>query len=369
MKFLIIHNEYSRRGGEESVVALQKKLLTDHGHTVIEYIRRHGDVGRVMSFFTALLNRQAVNDVRTLIEAQRPDAALVHNLFPVISAAVIPVLNEAGVRVVMTLHNYRLVCPNGLFYVGGKVCERCGTSPLGQLNCVLHRCEGSIAGSIAWSIRGIFSRHYFRNVDKFMALSDFQRLKITEYSKLEYRKFAIVPNCVYQMPGSSATREDFVGFVGRLSEEKGVDLLFETARLLPDVNFRVAGERAESCSLSDIPPNIELVGFLDKQQLADFYCAARSIILTSGCYEGFPLTVLEAMYYGTTVIVPAWAALPEIVGDCGVLYEPNSAEALAKKIMERHTPGRRAHERVVEHYNAESYYSHIMSCLTDGIDI
>lgn len=363
MKFLIIHNEYSRRGGEESVVAQQCKLLRSNGHTVIEYSRRHGEVSKIGSFFTALFNSKSVRDIRRIIESEKPDAAIIHNLFPVISAAILPVLKKAGVRVVMTLHNFRLVCPNGLFYTHGSVCERCGTSPLGMVNCALRKCEGSAAGSLAWSVRSLWAKSYFKSVDKFMALSDFQRSKITQYSDLDVAKFEIVPNFVGDMPTSELTPTDYIGFVGRLSEEKGVKLLFETARLLPSHKFRVAGERAENCSTDNIPPNVELVGMLDKQQLADFYSAARYIILTSSCYEGLPLTVLEAMYYRATVIVPRWAALPEMVGDAGVFYTPNDAEDLARRITENHNTGEAAHQRVTEKYNAVQYYNNIMRCV------
>lgn len=364
MKFLIIHNEYSRRGGEESVVALQAKLLAEHGHEVIRYSRRHGDVSRFASLFTAIRNPQAVRDLQKIINLEKPDIAIVHNLFPIISAAILPMLRQSGVRIMMTLHNYRIVCPNGLFYTQGHICERCGSSSLGILNCTIYRCQGSFAGSAAWSLRALFSERHLKNVDLFMALSEFQKQKITEYTDIDPAKFVIVPNCVDDLPESSVTRGDFVGFVGRLSSEKGVELLFETARALPGVKFRVAGERAENYHLSQIPPNIELLGLLNRQQLADFYCEARCIILTSSCYEGFPLTVIEAMYYRATVIVPGWGALPEMVeGGAGILYTPNSAADLAAKISESPNTGNFAHQKVTDKYSSEQYYNNIMRCV------
>lgn len=364
MKFIIIHNQYSRQGGEETVVELQKTLLTQNGHTVIQYSRRHGEVGKIASLFTSLHNRKAIREIRAVVTAQKPDVAIIHNLFPIISAAILPVLHKMGVRTIMTLHNYRLVCPNGLFYTHGNVCERCATSG-NMLNCALQRCEGSLLGSIAWSIRGAWSKKALHSIDKFMALSTFQKEKITKYSNYDPSKFEIVPNCInsQSMPTSDAAKQDYVGFVGRLSKEKGIELLFETARLLPNQQFKIAGQKAENCTLTNIPTNVELVGQLDKQQLADFYTAARSIVLTSSCYEGFPLTVLEAMYYRTTVIVPRWAALPEIVGDTGVLYEPHSAQDLALKIQEKNDTTDAAYKRVVEKYNQIQYYNNIMRCV------
>ena len=121
MKFLIIHNRYSRPGGEEGVVALQRQLLESRGHTVLLYERSYDEIrtwrfGRLTSLFSALYNRRSVLDIREIVRREQPDAAIVHNLFPVISPAILPELRKARVRVLMTLHNYRLVCPTGLFH-------------------------------------------------------------------------------------------------------------------------------------------------------------------------------------------------------------------------------------------------------------
>lgn len=365
MKFLIIHNQYSRRGGEESVVELQRDLLISHGHTVIEYSRSHSEVGAAMRFVTAIYNRRSVRDIRRIVQSENPDVAIIHNLFPVISAAVLAVLKKSGIRVLMTLHNYRLACPNGLFYTNGKPCEQCGIKG-SVIPCITNRCQGTLLGSISWAARTFCAAPLFcKYVDKFMALSHFQKNIITKYTDIEPNKFEIVPNCIQPLPIPNIERQDYVAFVGRLSVEKGVDLLFETARLLPDTRFKVAGECAENTTIDNIPPNVELVGYLNREQLAEFYCAARCFVLTSSCYEGFPLTVIEAMYYRTTVIVPRWASLPDIVanGRAGALYTPNSAHDLALRITENHQTGQQAHKRVMEKYGSEQYYNNIMRCV------
>lgn len=367
MKFLIIHNQYSRRGGEENVVELQRRILTSHGHAVIEYSRKHGEVSKARSLFTALRNPAAIRDIREICKVEKPDVAIIHNLFPVISAAIIPELHAAGVKILMTLHNYRLSCPNGLFYTHGAVCESCGKGSV--INCALKRCQGSLAGSVAWSLRAAFSSHYFRFVDAFLALSEFQKQKITTYSDLPTAKFHIVPNCIdidtMPVPSTEQRTKDYIAYVGRLSKEKGVELLFETARRMPECRFKVAGEKAENLLQISLPANIELLGFLDRQQLADFYSNAQKVVLTSGCYEGFPLTVIEAMYYNATVVVPQWAALPEIVdnGECGVLYTPNDVESLVQKLGSNYNFEDKPYQRVTLNYNAQQYYENIIRCI------
>ena len=378
MKFLIVHNRYSRAGGEEGVVAFQRRLLESRGHEVVLYERSHEEIrnwrfGRFASLFSALYNRRAIREVRELVEHERPDVAIVHNLFPVISPAVLPVLKKASVRVLVTLHNYRLVCPTGIFYTGGRICERCGRCAGREWNCLIHKCEGSWAGSFGYALRGWWSRkkgYFSKNVDCFLALSDFQRDILSRYTGISAERFAVVPNCIdpAAMPAPSDTAmaagRHYIAYAGRLSPEKGIDLLFAVARLLPDMEFRVAGEAAEGYALPVVPPNVKLLGQLDRVQLADLYIGAAAVAVTSRWYEGFPLSVIEAMYYGAPVVVPELGGLPEIVdhGICGLTYAPGSAEELAERLgrltadpLLTSRIGIRGRQRVLDRYNPDVY--------------
>lgn len=387
MKILLIHNRYSRVGGEETVVQFQRQLLERQGHTVLLYERDYHEIrrwrfGRFASLFSALYNRRAVRDIRRLTRQERPEAAIVHNLFPVISAAVLPVLKRSGVRVLMTLHNFRLVCPTGVFYTRGEICERCATGRAREWNCLFRRCERSWSGSFGYALRGWWSRrrgYFSENVDRFLALSDFQRTRLSRYTGIPQERFAVVPNCIdpAEMPEPSETtktgEKQYIAYAGRLSREKGIDLLFDAARRLPNLEFRVAGEAADGYTLPEVPENVQLLGRLDRRQLADLYAGATAMALTSRCYEGFGLVVIEAMYYGTPVVVPELAGLPEIVehGACGVIYEPGSAEALASALsrlaadpQKAAEMGRRGQERVRSHYNPEKYYRLLLENLS-----
>lgn len=379
MKILIVHNRYSRAGGEEGVVAFQRRLLESRGHTVIMYERSYDEIrnwrlGRLASLFSALHNRKSVCEVREIVRQDRPDVAIVHNLFPVISPAVLPVLKKAGVRVLMTLHNYRLVCPTGIFYTGGRICERCGRCAGREWNCLAHKCEGSCAGSFGYALRGWWSRvrgYYSRNVDRFLALSDFQRDILSRYTGIPARRFAVVPNCIdpAAMPEPDASGigrgRRYVAYAGRLSREKGIDLLFETARMLPQVEFRVAGTAAEGYVLPEAPKNVRLLGQLDKSGLAGLYAGALAAVVTSRWYEGFPLSVIEAMYYAAPVVVPELGGLPEIVADgcAGQTYPAGSAATLAERIaslvadpQKAAALGLKGRQRVLGRYNPDVYY-------------
>lgn len=385
MKFLIIHNRYSKTGGEERVVEFQRELLERNGHEVVLYVRSYDEIrtwrfGRVKSFFTALRNKKAIADIRRIVADQKPDIAIVHNLFPVISPAILPVLKAGGVKVWMTVHNFRLVCPVGTFYTHGQVCERCGTSGNREWNCLYRKCEGSLAGSYAYALRNRRARkkeYYTRNVDRFLVLSAFQREKLVGYG-LPDERFRVVPNVIDpgMMPEPGVTgRKGYVAFVGRLSEEKGVDLLFETARRMPQVVFKAAGiwaPRAQQRWGNQVPPNVELVGELNREELADFYAGAATVISPSKCYEGFQLSVIEAMYYGTPVVVPESGGMADIVecGECGLLYPMGSADDLSAQIRLllddtelAATLGRKGRERVLREYNPERYYELLLENL------
>ena len=379
MKILIVHNRYSRAGGEEGVVAFQRRLLESRGHSVVMYERSYDEIrgwrfGRLSSLFSALYNRRSVREIRGLIQKERPAVAIVHNLFPVISPAVLPVLRKSGVRVLMTLHNYRLVCPTGIFYTRGEICERCGHRAGREWNCLARKCEGSWAGSFGYALRGWWSRArgcFSGNVDRFLSLSDFQRDILSRYTGIPVERFAVVPNCIdpAAMPAPSPAAltggRRYIAYAGRLSREKGIDLLFEAARLLPEIEFRVAGTAAEGYVLPETPVNVRLLGQLDKQQLADLYIGAQAVIVTSRWYEGFPLSVIEAMFYAAPVVVPELAGLPEIVdhGKSGLTYPAGSAAGLAARLGELLADPYKAarigvsgRQRVVDCYNPDLYY-------------
>lgn len=378
MRFLLIHNRYSRTGGEEGVVAFQRQLLESRGHSVVVYERsydeiRHWRFGRLASLFSALYNRRSVHEIRQLVQHERFDAAIVHNLFPVISPAVLPELKRAGVRVLMTLHNYRLICPTGICYTQGTICERCGSKSGREFHCLSHKCEGSWTGSFGYALRGWWSRersYFSRNVDRFLALSYFQRDLLSRHTGIPAERFAVIPNSIdpSSMPEPTTARtteKPYIAYAGRLSREKGIDLLFDAARQLPDLEFRVAGEAAEGYAPTDIPHNVRLLGRVDRQGVADLYAGAVAAVVTSRWYEGFPLSVIEAMYYGTPVAVPELAGLPEIVdhGDCGAVYAPGSADQLAACLsqwagdpLRAAELGRKGREKVFGLYNPDNYY-------------
>lgn len=344
MKILVIHNKYGKFSGEEAYVESQINVLSANGHQVITYFRSSEELermplGKLKAFFAALYNPQAIKTVTRLLKKEQPDLVHIHNLFPLISPAILPRIKQMGIPIVMTVHNYRLLCPNGLFYTKGAICEKC-TSGAKELNCIANNCEGSVFKSTGYALRNFWARkkkYYIGHVDTFLCLTQFQKNKLVANGYPD-EKCEVLPN--FYSKKIKKTDHDlkeggYVAFAGRISDEKGVPLLLEAARKLPQIPFHLAGQLSKEYETGlEIPANVSLMGMLDTKKMNDFYSKARFLVMTSSCYEGFPTVFLEAMAHKLAVIAPKMGGHPEIIRDHinGLLFEPGNTDALAAAI-------------------------------------
>jgi glycosyltransferase involved in cell wall biosynthesis len=380
---LVIHNAYGAASGEEAVVDAQQRLLEAHGHKVSRYERSSAEIDRVRlgkahAFVSGVYNPSSRRAVSALIASARPDIVHVHNLYPLISPSILSVCNEVGVPVVMTVHNYRLICPNGLFMNDGIICEKCCGGR--EWQCVLNNCEDNIFKSMGYALRNYVARkkrYYKDNITRYMALTEFQRRQLI-VEGFEAEKISVVPNfCTTHhdtLPSGHGSRVtghgDYVGYAGRMSPEKGLHVLHAAARVCADVPFYVAGSCDRMPSLlQSAPTNMRLLGFLAADAMQKFYCNMRFMVLPSICYEAFPMTILEAAAQGKPVICSRLGGLPEIVddGETGLLFEPRNHEDLADKIRylwDRpklcRELGEAARAKARREYSPDRYYERLM---------
>lgn len=376
MRVLLVHNAYGKFSGEESVVAAQAMLLQTKGHDVLGYNRSSAELSsladRFKAFFAGICNPKAARQMRKLLTEFRPDIVHIHNLFPLISPSVLPECHEAKVPVVMTVHNFRLICPNGLFMSRGRICERCSGGR--EYWCILRNCEVSVPKSIGYALRNSVARkkrYFVDNVTIYAALTEFQRTKmITEGFKAE--TIVVIPNMVdIQSPCGANGIGDYVGFVGRVSPEKGVNVLIEAAKKLGSIRFRVAGDFIRKPRIiQDIPSNVECCGFLQGKDLNIFRQQMRFVVMPSIWFETFGLVLAEAALYGKPVIASRLGAMAEIVDDgvTGLLFEPGNAEDLAEKIRylwDRpelcRKMGQAGREKALREYSPQRYYERLMA--------
>ncbi len=336
MRILFVHNTYQHRGGEDSVVEAEIALLRAHGHAVETWFRSNDEVAGMSSLALArhtLWSPRTPHDLADRVRRFQPDVIHAHNTFPLISPSLYWAAAQAGVPVVQTLHNFRLMCLNALFLREGKVCEDC----MGQLpwRGVARACyRGSHAASAA--LAGMLTLHrglgtYRSKVARYIALNAFCRGKFIE-GGLPADRVAVKPNFVDFDAPEPASRAGLL-FVGRLSVEKGVATLAKAMAQLSDVTLRVAGDGPEA-GLLDGVTGVARLGSLPGEAVRQEMGRAAALVVPSICYENFPRTIVEAFACGTPVIASRIGALAELVrdGETGLLFEPGNPRDLADKM-------------------------------------
>jgi glycosyltransferase involved in cell wall biosynthesis len=342
MKIAIVHNAYGKVSGEEIVIDNLAALLEKRGMTVLRYSRSSAEIedkrlGKIPAFFSGIHNPFSRKAFGRFLRETHPDVVHIHNLYPLISPSILPECTAQGIPVVMTVHNFRLACPNGLLLSHGGVCHRC----LGgrEYWCVLHNCENDIFKSTGYAIRTAVARilrRYYDHVNHFICLSEFQRdLLIKE--GLPADRVTVLANPMTFTSEIISTKENngYVAYVGRISPEKDVPTLVEAARRLGDLQFKFAGNyRRMPEVIKQKPDNCEFLGQLNAEDIVQFYHHARMVVFATRCYEGFPTVLLEAMSHGLPVVCSRIGGLPEIVEDGinGLLYEPGNVDKLTDRI-------------------------------------
>jgi len=339
MRILFVHCRYQQRGGEDAVVDSEIALLRGAGHVVETYERHNRDVaqtGRPGLAVQTVWSRATSAEIRRLVEQFRPDVAHIHNTFPLISPSVYSALHACGVPVVQTLHNFRWLCPQAMFLRDGRVCEDClGRTPWPALAHGCYRGSRLQTGVLATMLVVHRAAHTLeRHVSRFVALNAFCRSKFVE-GGLPAARIAIKPNFVERHSAALPKSRSGFLFVGRLSAEKGVEVLAKAARACPEAPITVVGTGPEAHLLQGMP-NVECVGALDQAGVREKMAAAGWLLLPSVCYENFPRTIVEAYSVGLPVVASRIGGLPEIVRDreSGRLFPANDASALASLLQE-----------------------------------
>ncbi|MBS5530685.1 glycosyltransferase family 4 protein [bacterium] len=379
MRIAIVHNQYGKFSGEEAVVRDQAALLRSRGHEVEFFLRSSTELmqmhwGAAKAFFCGIYNPFAVCAFRAFLKEKKPDIVHIHNLYPLISPAILPECTKAGIPVIMSVHNYRLICPNGLLMNQTGICEKCAGGH--EWNCIRYNCENSLFKSIGYALRNWFSRrrrYYLQNVDMFAVLTDFQREKLVS-AGIQRNRISVLPNMVPGPENAADGDEEevasgqYVAFAGRCSREKGIDLILETAKRLPHINFKLAGTGAEQYR-KNAPANVTFCGHLAQTALNDFFRNSRFAIVASTWYETFGIVAVEAMLNAKTVIYPDFGAMHEVVGGnkFGVSFPMGNVSALAQAVenlwedpAQSRELGKKAQKRAFELYSPEIYFDKLI---------
>ncbi len=363
MKILQLHNRYQIVGGEEGVVQAEKQLLDSQGHQVRLLEVTNDDLvgakAKLGAAIGAIYSQASKQLVLEELKSFQPDIVHVHNFFPLLSPSVYDACQDAGIPVVQTLHNYRLICPKAMLFRDGKVCEAC----VGKSVAIEGIRSGCYRGSKAQTavVAAMLAYHQWRGtwaqrVTTYIALTEFQKQKLIE-GGLPADKIQVKCNFVEMPEMIPVDRQDFVLFVGRLAEEKGVtDLIaaYRNAHRLDDSNpplpsLKIVGDgplkaeliaEVEQAGLSD---RITFLGRQDKMQVLNMMQMAQVLVFPSIWYEGFPLTLAEAFACGLPAIVPNLGSMAEIVQPdvTGFHFRSRDIEDLIRVIREAVADGDR----------------------------
>jgi glycosyltransferase involved in cell wall biosynthesis len=361
MRLVLCTEFYHDRGGAYAAALDAEWLLRSRGHEVIPFAARHPgnrptpfaehfvgyrDLQSILrrrrygaalgAALRAVYSLETYRRLRGLIAAARPDVVHVHNYAYHLSASVFAAARNAGVPVVHTLHDYKLLCPQLSMLRHGTVCERCRGGRLH--NCVRYRCvEGSSAASTVAALQNCvlgWTNVVRGTVSAYLCPSEFLRAKAAA-GGLPAPALHCVPNFVRlderhaaaQAPGGRT----FL-YAGRLVPEKGVGTLLRAMSQVPEAELVVAGEGPLRSQLETLAPrNVRFLGEVPRARLAALYRDSLAVVVPSEWYENCSLTVLEAFAAGRCVVASDLGGLPEQVleGRTGLLFPPGHVEALA----------------------------------------
>ena len=402
MKILLVNKFLFPKGGDAISTLTTGKLLEEKGHKVFfwgmahpqnpvysteKYFVDHVDYDRPVGMrlklktgMNILYSLEAKRKIHALLKEIRPDVVHLNNFAHQLSPSVLDAIKKYDIATVMTMRDYKLVCPAYSMLLNGKPCERCKNGKYFQ--CFQNRCtKGSRAKSLINTIEMYLHHrilHIYDKLDGLISPSQFLRNKCHEMGLK--REIVHLPNFVliqdYQP--QYEWNEKAITYVGRLSVEKGVHTLIESVKGL-DIRLKIIGDgplrgELEAKVQDEHIDNVDFLGYRTGDGLQGEIKNSMAGILTSECYENNPRSVIEAFALGKPVIGARIGGIPELVrdGETGWTFESGNAADLRTKIETLLTTpqetilemGKTARNDVETHFNPDTHYEKLMAIYT-----
>jgi glycosyltransferase involved in cell wall biosynthesis len=334
MKILFLHNQYIISGGEDVSTQSEIDLLKEHGHDVDVVYATNDDLKKSSSIKIAIDTIWSVgfyNKVKNLISKNNYDLIHVQNFLPIISPSVFYAAKKMGVKVVMSVRNYRLICPNALMYVNGHICDDCvgKTVPYPSISKKCYR-ESLPATAVVSSMLTLHNvlNTWNSKIDGYIAISDFVKGQLAR-GGINPDKIYVKYNFVKNPPAfvaKPAGEKQFL-YLGRLSTEKGIDFLLEAFKSeeLKNTVLNIIGDGPKADAVlqaAQINSNIRYLGKLPINKAYEILAQSWALIFPSQWHEPFGRTVVEAFSAGTPVIGASVGGVTELIKDNynGFLY-------------------------------------------------
>jgi len=342
MRIALAHNYYQQPGGEDQVFAAEGDLLLRHGHQVFfykEHNRRIDGMNPLAVAAQTIWSHSTKDAFRSFLRENTPDVVHFHNTFPLMSPAVYAACREEGVAVVQTLHNYRLICPAATLFRDGHACEDCVGRSLPWPG-IRHACyrHSRVQTSVVAAMLAIHNAAgtWRKSIDRYICLTKFARQTFVR-GGLPEKKLMIKPNFINAKDLTRDDEGEYALYVGRLSHEKGVRTLLNAWEKLPSIPLYIIGDGPLHSEVESKAATLSSVKFLGRQNhdrvLASMK-SARFLIFPSICYEGFPMTIVEAFANGLPVIASKIGGMGEIItaGKTGLHFSPGDVGNLAETV-------------------------------------
>ncbi len=360
MKILLINKFFFSFGGTETAFFQAAKMLQEQGHEVIFFSMAHpkNRESRQSPYFVSRVDFEEMSGWREwirgakrilfgsesrakldeLLRVEKPDIAHLHNIYHHLSPAIISTLNKHGVPVVLTLHDYKTVCPAYKLFTKGSICEKC--RGVRSRWCLLNKCvKNSYLKSLVCLLEKKLHRRNYDRVDRFVCPSRFLLEKIREMGFSG--KCTYIANCTNldAVEAPAPPPNPLILFFGRLVEEKGIHLLIEAMRGIPAECLIVGdgprenGLREQASHTRDA--RIRFIAHQPPQALKVIIRRSTMVVVPSVWYENNPFSIIESFYMGIPVVAARIGGIPELVidGKTGLLFTPGSSADLHDKIV------------------------------------
>ncbi|WP_207421485.1 glycosyltransferase [Desertivirga brevis] len=384
MKILLIHTSYAERGGEDSVFSNEVDLLSEVAEVdTLTFTNTGSTLNVIKKFLLAPWNFEASARLRKKVKEFKPDVIHIHNWHFAASPAIIRAAKGMNIPVVMTLHNYRLLCPSANLFFNGQIF----TDSLKKgfpWKAVFKKVYRNSAVQTFW-LSFVLQLHRsigtWRKVDQYIALTDFGKgLFLNSPLRLNQDQVVTKGNFVSDNGYALEGREKHFLYVGRLTKDKGIEVLLEAFSKV-DAHLKIIGDgplKEKVLAAVKDNPRIKYEGLKKHSEISVEMKRATALIFPSVWYEGMPMTILEAFSSATPVIASDLGAMKSLITDCynGLLFDAGSDPSLklALEKWQRLDQGEKESYRLnarrtfEQHYTPERNLNSILSIYKKTID-
>lgn len=387
MRILIANKFYYNRGGDCIASMALEKLLKDKGHDVAFFSMQYAQnfesewesyfpsevcfqtsewKGKAKALTRILSSKEVRRKFTSLLDQFKPDVVHLNNIHSQLSPIIGEIAHRRNIKVVWTMHDYKLICPNYKCLHNGKVCSLC-VKDRNPIHVLKTKCmKGSFAASTMAYLEALVwnANRLERNTDCFIAPSHFLADLMIK-GGFPSDKINVVPNFInHELPSGLPEKEDYYVYIGRLSEEKGLHTLLQVAESLP-YELHIVGDGPLKGMLPNCSSHIQFLGFKNWNQLVPIAQKAKFLVVPSEWYEVFGLSNIEAQCLGTPVLGADIGGIPETIDvpSCGMLFEAGNKIDLEDKIklmFERSFNYKRIADVARERFSADNYYKEII---------